>query len=476
MNNYNNKVIEKKWQKYWEENKTFFTDLESSKPKYYVLDMFPYPSGTGLHIGHPRGYTSSDIIAKYKKLKGFEVLHPIGWDSFGLPAEQYAIQNNKNPKSFVDENINNFRSQLKSFGFSFDYSKEVKTSDPNYYKWTQWIFKKMFENRLAKKEKSYVNWCEELATVLANEEVLIEDGRSVSERGKYPVTKKTMEQWILLITKYAKRLSSDLDSLNWPQSIVKLQKNWIGEKRGYEITLKTKNYSHGIEVFFESFEILANASFVAIAPENLIIQKLSNPKAEEYAEAKRSIPDITRLKTYKNFSSFDLKIKVVNPLNQEELPVFIVDFVTSKDCFLSKLGLPQINKKDQTFCDENNIRYNEDLKPNTHTLTKKLNKKSFFLLKDWVFSRQRYWGEPIPIYYDTVDEKLKSYNESDLPLLLPELDNYQGESDDNICALSRNKQWISSSVDKHNVVRDANTMSQWAGSCWYFHAYHSSRR
>lgn len=471
MNNYNNKVIEKKWQKYWKENKTFFTDLESSKPKYYVLDMFPYPSGTGLHIGHPRGYTSSDIVAKYKKLKGFEVLHPIGWDSFGLPAEQYAIENNKNPKSFVDENISNFRNQLKSFGFSFDYSKEVKTSDPNYYKWTQWIFKKMFENGLAKKEKSYVNWCEKLGTVLANEEILIEDGQSVSERGKYPVTKKTMEQWILLITKYADRLSSDLDNLNWPQSIVKLQKNWIGEKKGYEINLRIKNSNHDIKIFFEDFKFLENGSFVAIAPENPIIQKLDNPSAEEYARTKRNIPDIMRAKTYKNFSSFDLKIKVVNPLNQRELPVFIVDFVTSKDCFLSKLGTPEANQKDQNFCEENNIPYNKNLRSNTYTFDKKLNKKSFFLLKDWVFSRQRYWGEPIPVYYDTIDKTLKSYSEKDLPLLLPELDDYQNKNDGNICALSRNKQWIVSSIDTHDIVRDANTMPQWAGSCWYFLAY-----
>ncbi|MDR0825843.1 MAG: leucine--tRNA ligase [Mycoplasmataceae bacterium] len=499
---YNHNLIEKKWQKWWLDHHVYqFKDTK--QPKSYILDMFPYPSGLGLHVGHPKGYTATDIVTRFKKLNGFDVLHPIGWDAFGLPAEQFALKNKKHPDEFTNSNINNFRKQLQMLGFSYDYEKEVNTTDPHYYKWTQWIFSRLFEHDLAEVQDIEVNWCEALGTVLANEEVILVNGKMVSEREQHPVIRKPMRQWVLKITKYAEKLLEGLDELDWPDSLKSLQRNWIGKSVGALVKFKVKDSKTEFEVFTTRPDTIYGVTFLSVAPENPILKQIvtNDHKAEfnKYIEATKSKTELQRKDLDKVKTGVFTGAFAINPINDEEIPIYTADYVLNSYATGIVMGVPGHDQRDFDFAkkykldikfiietDIHKQAYEGDGKhidsllingKHTEPATKiivefleqhKLGKSYItYKLKDWLFSRQRYWGEPFPIIFD---ENNKPHLIKELPVLLPKTNNIKlsknGES-----PLANLKDWVNVEIDGKHYRRETNTMPQWAGSSWYYLAY-----
>ncbi|MDR1235265.1 MAG: leucine--tRNA ligase [Mycoplasmataceae bacterium] len=498
---YNHNLIEKRWQKYWNENNVY-KFVNNSDKKYYVLDMFPYPSGSGLHVGHLKGYTATDIIARYKRLQGFDVLHPIGWDAFGLPAEQYAIDTGNDPESFTKKNIDIFRKQLQMMGFSYDYDKEVNTTDPHYYKWTQWIFSKLFENGLAEIKDIEVNWCEKLGTVLANEEVLIVNGKMVSERGQHPVIKKPMRQWVLKITKYADKLLEGLDEVDWPESLKLMQRNWIGRSIGALIKFETSTKTP-IEVFTTRPDTIYGVTFLCIAPENELVSKLTTVEhkkvVETYVKKAKTKTDLQRKDLEKDKTGVFTGSYAINPFNNEQIPIYVADYVLNSYATGMVMGVPAHDQRDYEFAlkyklpikfiikterldkafEGDGIHINSLLIDGLHNeaaskkiidylIEHKIGKEHItYKLKDWIFSRQRYWGEPFPIIFDG---NQKPHLVKQLPLLLPKATNikpsHTGES-----PLANLADWLDVEINGKHFRRETNTMPQWAGSCWYYLGY-----
>lgn len=500
---FDHKQIEPKWQKYWEENKTFKTDTNDfSKPKYYTLDMFPYPSGQGLHVGHPEGYTATDIVSRYKRMQGFNVLHPMGFDAFGLPAEQFAIKTGHHPAEFTYKNIDNFRRQIKSLGFSYDWDREIRTCDPDYYKWTQWIFKKMYDAGLAYISEMPVNWCPGLGTVLANEEVI--DGKS--ERGGFPVYRKMMRQWVLKITDYAEKLLDGLDDIDWPESTKEMQRNWIGKSVGADVVFKIDGTNKEFTVFTTRCDTLFGATYCVMAPEHPFVDEITTPEQREAVAAyKKEIAtksDLQRTDLNKDKTGVFTGAYAINPINGKKIPIWISDYVlitygtgaimavpahdTRDYEFAKKFDLPIIpvleggNIEKEAFTGDGK-HINSDFlngmgkQEAIDTMIKWLEehhcgeKKITYKLRDWLFSRQRYWGEPIPIIHMS-DGTLRAVNEQDLPLELPATDNYM-PSEEGESPLARVTDWLNVEIDGVKGVRETNTMPQWAGSCWYYIRY-----
>jgi len=542
---YNFGEIEKKWQQFWQEQKIFKAhDCDNSKTKYYVLDMFPYPSAQGLHVGHPEGYTASDIVARYKRMKGFNVLHPMGWDAFGLPAEQYAVETGKHPAKTTGKNVDNMQRQIKSLGFCYDWDREVNTTDPRYYKWTQWIFLKFFnsyfdeaeqkakpieqlpipkelneqerqrfidDNRLAYEAEVPVNWCPALGTVLANEEVI----SGVSERGGHPVIRKPMRQWMLRITKYAEKLLKDLDDVDWPESIKKLQTDWIGKSVGAEVKFKVDGFNEEIWVFTTRPDTLFGATYMVMAPEHPLVDVITAEQQKqaitEYREIASQKSDLDRTDLAKEKTGVFTGANAINPVNNEKIPIWISDYVLISYGTGAIMAVPAHDERDFEFATKfslpiipiveppdaeqaelvkqgklcfvgdgtainsgqfNNLPTAEFKENITEWLAQKgLGKKAVnYKLRDWLFSRQRYWGEPFPIVH-TEDGRVIGLAEEDLPLELPEVENYQpsgtGES-----PLANVTDWVNVTLpDGTNARRETNTMPQWAGSCWYYLRY-----
>ncbi len=503
---FNHIEIEKKWQKYWQENKAFNTKFEEGKPKFYALDMFPYPSGAGLHVGHPEGYTATDIISRYKRMKGFNVMHPMGWDAFGLPAEQYAISTGKDPRDFTYSNIQIFKTQLKSLGLSYDWNREIATCDPKYYKWTQWIFTKLYEKGLAEIKDIEVNWCEGLGTVLANEEVLNENGRMVSERGSFPVVKKPMKQWVLKITKYADRLEKDLDKLDWPQSVKDMQKNWIGKSVGAEVTFKIKDSDESFVVFTTRCDTLYGATYCVLSPEHELVTKIMSKEQKElvmdYIEKAKAKSDLDRTDLNKDKTGVFTGAYAINPINGKETPIWIADYVLSGYGTGAIMAVPAHDERDYEFAKKYNIEIipvlNGDISESAFTgdaehinsgfldgLGKEeainkmldyleengLGKKSVnYKLRDWIFSRQRYWGEPFPMVYWN-DGKTECLTLEDLPLELPVMERVTLSKTGESPLVNATKWYYVTREDGVKGHRESNTMPQWAGSCWYYIAY-----
>ncbi len=497
---YNHKEIEAKWSKIWLERKEYKCDTSDfSKPKYFVMDMFPFPSGQGLHVGHPEGYTATDIVARMKRMQGYNVLHPIGWDAFGLPAEQYAMKMNRHPYEFTLNNINNFRRQLQLLGFSYDYDREVTTCDPKYYKWTQKIFSMLYEDGLAYEDYKPVNFCPELGTVLANEEVI--DGKS--ERGGYPVIRKPMRQWNLKITAYADRLAEDLKELDWPNSTIEAQRNWIGKSLGTEITFKIKDSDDTFKVFTTRADTLFGCTYCCLAPEHPLVQKLVTSECKEavdkYIKEVESKSDLERTGTDKAKTGVFMGRYAINPINNKEVPIYIADYVLGSYGSGAVMAVPAHDERDYGFAKAHNLpivqvlegdisneamiedapHINSDfingmnIEDAKKAVTDKLieinsgNYKVNYKLRDWLFSRQRYWGEPIPIIQMDDGSKILEKN---LPLELPELDEYKvsgtGES-----PLVHATKWREVVIEGKHGLRETNTMPQWAGSCWYYIRY-----
>ena len=498
---YTHKTIEKKWQKYWADNRTFKTTEEGGKPKYYVLDMFPYPSGQGLHVGHPEGYTATDIVARAKRAQGFNVLHPMGWDAFGLPAEQYALDTGNDPADFTELNIKTFKRQIQSLGFSYDWSREINTTDPSYYKWTQWIFTKLYEQGLAYEAEVSVNWCPALGTVLANEEVV--DG--VSERGGHPVYRKPMRQWMLKITAYAERLLDDLELVDWPESIKEMQRNWIGRSEGSNVIFKIKDSDKEFTVFTTRPDTLYGATYAVMAPELPLVKEImSNQQAEvvkAYIDSISLKSDLDRTELAKEKTGVFTGAYAINPVNGKEIPIWIADYVLATYGTGAIMAVPAHDTRDYEFAKKFDLEiipvleggnveeeaYTEDgLHINSDflngldkaTAIAKMNdwlsenglgeKVISYRLRDWLFSRQRYWGEPIPVIH-WEDGTSTTVPENELPLLLPKTDQVKpsgtGES-----PLAVIDEWVNV-VDPATGMkgrRETNTMPQWAGSSWYF--------
>lgn len=504
MSFYNHKEIEPKWQKFWAENETFKTGTDADKPKFYALDMFPYPSGAGLHVGHPEGYTATDILSRYKRAQGYNVLHPMGWDAFGLPAEQYAMDTGNDPAEFTAENIANFKRQINALGFSYDWDREVNTTDPNYYKWTQWIFTKLFEKGLAYEAEVPVNWVEELGTAIANEEVL-PDG--TSERGGYPVVRKPMRQWMLKITAYADRLLEDLEDLDWPESIKDMQRNWIGKSSGATVHFKIKGHEEGFSVFTTRVDTLFGASYAVLAPEHPLVDVITSPEqAEAVADYKHQASlksDLARTDLAKEKTGAFTGAYAINPANGKEIPIWIADYVLASYGTGAVMAVPAHDARDWEFAkvydlpiipvieggDVEQAVYTED-GPHIHSefldglntkeakakMTAWLEEKGMgeetitYRLRDWLFSRQRYWGEPIPIIH-WEDGTSTAVPEDQLPLVLPKTTDIKpsgtGES-----PLANLTDWLE--VTREDGVkgrRETNTMPQWAGSSWYYLRY-----
>jgi leucyl-tRNA synthetase len=495
-------LIEPKWQKYWEENKTFRVLNDDSRPKFYALDMFPYPSGAGLHVGHPEGYTATDIVSRYKRMRGFDVLHPMGWDAFGLPAEQHALDTGQHPRDITKKNIDNFRRQIKSLGFSYDWDREISTTDPDYYKWTQWIFLQLYKKGLAYMAEVPVNWCPALGTVLANEEVI--DGKS--ERGGHPVIRIPMRQWVLKITEYADRLLEDLEELDWPESIKEMQRNWIGKSRGAEVYFPIKGLvGEHLTVFTTRPDTLFGATYCVLAPEHKLVDRITTPEQREavkaYQEQAARKSDLERTDLAKDKTGVFTGAYAINPVNGQEVPIWIADYVLGsygtgaimavpahdqRDWeFARKFGLPIVevvlggDLEKEAFTGDgehvrsdfiNGMRNAEAIETMIKWLADngKGREKITYRLRDWLFSRQRYWGEPIPIMH-LEDGTMKPVPEEDLPLLLPDIDQITpsgtGES-----PLANVSEWVNT-VDPESgkkARRETNTMPQWAGSCWYY--------
>jgi leucyl-tRNA synthetase len=498
---YQPQSIEPKWQKYWDENKTFRTGEEPGKPKFYALDMFPYPSGAGLHVGHPEGYTATDIVSRYKRMRGYNVLHPMGWDAFGLPAEQHALDTGEHPREITVKNVNNFRRQIKSLGFSYDWDREISTTDPDYYKWTQWIFIQLYKRGLAYVAEVPVNWCPALGTVLANEEVI--DGKS--ERGGHPVVRKPMRQWMLKITEYADRLLEDLEELDWSESIKDMQRNWIGKSTGAEVRFPIEGYDEQLTVFTTRPDTLFGASYCVLAPEQELVDIITTPEqkdaVQQYREQATRKSDLERTDLAKDKTGVFTGAYAVNPVNGEKLPIWIADYVLAGYGTGAIMAVPAHDARDWEFAkqfglniievvqggDVANEPYTEDgPHVNSGPLNGLTNEEAIpkmiewleaegkghgkvtYRLRDWLFSRQRYWGEPIPVIH-LEDGTIKTVPEDQLPLVLPEMDNIKpsgtGES-----PLANATDWIET-IDPETGMkarRETNTMPQWAGSCWYY--------
>ena len=499
---YNHEKIEKKWQEYWDKNKTFKTDIyDFSKPKYYCLDMFPYPSGEGLHVGHPEGYTATDIVARMKRMQGFNVLHPMGFDSFGLPAEQYAIKTGNHPGVFTEKNIANFTRQMKELGFSYDWDRAISTSDPSFYKWTQWIFKQMYLKNLAECTYMPVNWCEELGTVLANDEII--DGKS--ERGGYPVVRKNMRQWVMKMPKYAEILLDGLNKLNWPESTKEMQRNWIGKSVGAEIKFKVKNTDYDFTVFTTRCDTLFGATYCVLSPEHELIDKIvTDDKKEEVTNYKNMCSlksELERTDLNKDKTGVFTGAYAINPVNGKELPIWISDYVLVSYGTGAIMAVPAHDERDYAFAKKFNLEIipvleggnvleeaftGDGLHINSEFLnglnkedalnkmfefieennigTKKIN----YRLRDWIFARQRYWGEPVPIVHL---ENGKEYvlEDSELPLVLPVMDDYKGKNGNP--PLDNAEQWKNVEINGVKGVRETCTMPGSAGSSWYYLRY-----
>lgn len=499
---YNFQDIEKKWQDYWDENKTFKTEaLDKSKPKYYVLDMFPYPSGAGLHVGHPEGYTATDILARYKRMTGHNVLHPMGWDSFGLPAENYAIKTGTHPDITTKKNIETFKRQLKSLGFSYDWDREIATSNVDYYKWTQWIFTKLYNKGLAFEDEIAVNWCPALKTVLANEEVI--DGKS--EVGGHPVIRKPMKQWMLKITEYAERLLTDLDDLDWPDSIKELQRNWIGKSTGATVRFDINGVAQKLEVFTTRPDTLFGATYMVIAPEHDLVDTITTVDQKEavknYIEATALKSDLERTDLNKNKSGVFTGAYAKNPANGKDIPIWIADYVLISYGTGAIMAVPGHDERDYEFAKKYDLpivevvsggnleeapftgegaHVNSDFLDGLmkqEAIDKMIEwlagkgigeKKINYKLRDWLFSRQRYWGEPFPIL-KFEDGTVRCLDEDELPVALPEVEKYEpsgtGESP---LATIEEWLWLTDPKTGKKARRETNTMPQWAGSCWYY--------
>ncbi|WP_085523052.1 leucine--tRNA ligase [Tuberibacillus sp. Marseille-P3662] len=500
---YNHKKIEPKWQHYWEEQQTFKTNIHTDKEKSYILDMFPYPSGAGLHVGHPEGYTATDILARMKRMQGYEVLHPMGWDAFGLPAERYAMKTGNDPAEFTQHNIDNFRRQIKSLGLSYDWSREINTTDPNYYKWTQWIFIKLYEKGLAYIDEIPVNWCPDLGTVLANEEVV--DGKS--EWG-HEVIQKPMKQWMMKITDYADRLLEDLDDLDWPESIKDMQRNWIGRSEGAQIRFGFADHDASIEVFTTRPDTLFGATYAVLSPEHPLVDQITTAEQRSdvaaYQTKVQRKSELERTDLAKEKTGVFTGAYVVNPINEEKLPVWIADYVLMSYGTGAIMAVPGHDERDYEFATTFDLPIREvvsggDLSQEVYTgdgphvnsqfldgmhqdeaietMLEWLEdqgigeKKVTYRLRDWLFSRQRYWGEPIPVIH-WEDGQVTTVPEEELPLTLPEANEVKssgtGES-----PLANIDDWVHV-VDPETGIkgrRETNTMPQWAGSCWYYLRY-----
>lgn len=508
--------LEPKWQSYWQTHKTFCTpdpgEKGSEKEKFYVLDMFPYPSGSGLHVGHLEGYTATDIIARYKRMKGFNVLHPMGWDAFGLPAEQHALDTGTHPRETTLKNIENFKRQIQQMGFSYDWNREFSTTDPDYFRWTQWIFMKLYEKGLAYEAEIPVNWCPALGTVLANEEVI--DGKS--ERGNHPVVRKPMRQWVLRITAYAERLLNDLESLDWPEAVKEMQRNWIGKSVGAEVDFALEGMKEKIRVFTTRPDTLFGATYMVLAPEHPLVEKITTADqkttVEKYVENAARKSDLERTELAKEKTGVFTGAMAINPVNQKKIPVWIADYVLSGYGTGAIMAVPAHDERDHEFAEKFHlpiveviqkpesagsqkgaftgigICINSTTPDKSFTIdqlqsdgakekitawleSKGLGKKSIqYKLHDWLFSRQRYWGEPIPILH--VDGKPKLASESELPIRLPEVKTYKptGTGDSPLAII---KEWVEVKDPETGkpAKRETNTMPQWAGSCWYYLRY-----
>ena len=508
---YNHHTVEKKWQKYWEENETFKTDVwDFSKPKYYALDMFPYPSGVGLHAGHPEGYTATDIMSRMKRMQGYNVLHPMGYDSFGLPAEQYAVTTGNHPAGFTEKNVATFSKQLKELGFDYDWSKMIKTSDPTFYKWTQWIFKKLYEAGYAKHIDMPVNWCEELGTVLSNDEVI--DGKS--ERGGYPVVKKMMKQWVIDQQSFAEELLSGLDEIDWPESTKEIQRNWIGKSTGVEVDFTIEGGGE-FSIFTTCIETIYGITFMVLAPDGEITASLldrveNREEVEAYIAETAKKNDLDRTDLNKTKSGCPLKgIYAINPVNGRKVPVFIGDFVLASYGTGAVMAVPTHDQRDFEYAQAHGLEYiqvidGEGVDVSNHAfekqdylgkgctlinseefngltveeakpaITKKLvdmgvaREKVNYHFREWIFARQRYWGEPVPCIYKE-DGSIVFVPDEELPVELPELEDYKGKNGQ--APLENATEW--KAYDKNGLkgTRETSTMPGSAGSSWYYMRY-----
>lgn len=505
---YNFQEIEKKWQEYWEKNQTFKTDVWNfSKPKFYALDMFPYPSGQGLHVGHPEGYTATDIISRMKRMQGYNVLHPMGWDSFGLPAEQYAIKTGNHPDKFTKQNIATFKRQLKMLGLSFDWDKEISTCDPSYYKWTQWIFKQLYLDGLAKLVDMPVNWCEELGTVLANDEII--DGKS--ERGGFPVVRKNMKQWVLDIPAYAETLLKNLDDLDWPESTKEIQRNWIGKSVGALVNFKVSGFEDlSFTVFTTRCDTLFGATYCVLAPESDLVQKITTTEqkklVDEYINTCSSKSDLERTELNKEKTGVFTGAYAINPVNGKEIPIWISDYVLASYGTGAIMAVPAHDQRDYDFAKKFGLDIipvidGGDISKEAYTLdglhinseflnglnkedsiekmlkwleeNKIGSKKTNYKLREWIFARQRYWGEPIPIVHMD-DGDMVVLNDEDLPLILPELEDYSPSKSGN-SPLEKATDWVNVTINGKHGKRETSTMPGSAASSWYFLRYIDSK-
>ena len=495
--------IEPKWQAFWEKNETFKTNVwDFDKPKAYILDMFPYPSGAGLHVGHPEGYTATDIISRMKRMQGYNVLHPMGWDAFGLPAEQYALNTGHHPADFTKKNIETFKNQIKALGLSYDWSKEISTTDPEYYKWTQWIFIQLYNKGLAYVDEIPVNWCPELGTVLANEEVI--DGKS--ERGNFPVYRVPMRQWVLRITEYAERLLEDLDLVEWPVSTKEMQINWIGKSVGANVVFKVDQHDLEFTVFTTRSDTLFGATYCVLAPEHPFVSQIMTAEqkadVEAYIQACATKSDLQRTELNKEKTGVFTGAYALNPANQQLVPIWIADYVLASYGTGAIMAVPAHDERDYEFAKKfgleivavleggdienaaftgDGVHINSDFLNglNKEDALKTMNAwlvehkcgeaKVSYKLRDWLFSRQRYWGEPIPIVL-MEDGTKRTVDINELPLELPAVDNYK-PSDKGESPLSNAGAWLDVEIDGIKGKRETNTMPQWAGSCWYYLRY-----
>jgi leucyl-tRNA synthetase len=556
MPSYNPAAVERRWQQFWETNKTFRTpDTDGNKPKYYILDMFPYPSGSGLHVGHPEGYTATDILARFKRMNGFHVLHPMGWDAFGLPAEQHAIATGEHPSINTQNNVNTFRRQIKALGFSYDWDREVDTTDPNYVKWTQWIFLTIYDtwydpeqkrgrpiselpipaevkakgeavvreyvdgHRLAYESEVPVNWCAELGTVLANEEVI--DGKS--ERGGHPVVRMPLKQWLMRITAYAERLIDDLEPLDWSESIKQMQRNWIGKSAGAEVDFKLAEHDATIRVFTTRPDTLFGATYMVLAPEHSLVESMTTPEqkraVQEYREAAARKSDFERTELAKKKTGVFTGAFAINPVNGEKIPVWIADYVLATYGTGAIMAVPGHDERDFEFAKQFHLPIVTVVTPNEQWLKEtgstlndlkaaytddgvamnsgmldgmateeakrkitawlivegKGEAKVNYKLRDWLFSRQRYWGEPFPILHEVNGKgnrtgAKRTVPVSELPVTLPEMEDFKptGSPDG---PLAKATDWLTVKLDGKTYRRETNTMPQWAGSCWYYLRY-----
>ena len=500
---YNFTEIEKKWQEYWDEHKTFYTDVwDFSKPKFYALDMFPYPSGQGLHVGHPEGYTATDIMSRMRRMQGYNVLHPMGWDAFGLPAEQYAIKTGNHPAEFTKANISTFKRQLKMLGFSFDWDKEISTCEPDFYKWTQWIFKQLYNDGLAKLVEMPVNWCEGLGCVLSNDEVI--NGRS--ERGDFPVVRKNMKQWVLDIPQYAEILLDGLDDIDWPESTKEIQRNWIGKSEGAEVIFKVADFDNlEFTVFTTRPDTLFGATYCVLAPELDLVDKITTTEQKDavkkYKQEAASKSDLERTELNKEKTGVFTGSYAINPVNGKKIPIWISDYVLSTYGTGAIMAVPAHDQRDYEFASkfgieiipvleggdiskeaftEDGLHINSDFLDglDKETAIKKMieylefnkigKKKINYKLREWIFARQRYWGEPIPIVY--LDDEMRALADDDLPLVLPELEDY-APSKTGASPLDKATNWLNTTFEGKAAKRETSTMPGSAGSSWYFLRY-----